>query len=225
MVFNVNRTEGVVFMEINNNSQSTIINQNPAFRGKWAKSENGTPYYKTNSGTVAGSIMAVPALAFWLTQKKDASALLDLYEKMGKKLEGKEKEAIINNAKRIAKNKYIFGAIAAVCTAACGIIYDNVRNKKAKEIAESVRQLGTKGTIENNSNAAFSRRGNVYYEASDGLKLGGLMGACCGLIEGAINAPKKPAQWLSSIIILGLGGMLMGKIADSNSNKDTRKNV
>ena len=212
-------------MEINNNSRSQIINQNPAFRGKWVKSENGTPYYKTNSGTVTGSIMAVPALAFWLIQKEDASSILDLYEKMGKKPEGKEKEAIINNAKRIAKNKYIFGAIAAVCTAACGIIYDNVRNKKAKEVAESVRQLGTKGAIENNSNATLSRRGHVYYEASDGLKLGGLMGAGCGLMHGAMNAPKRPVEWLASMITFGLGGMLLGKIADSNSNNEARKNV
>ena len=212
-------------MEINNNSRFQIINQNPAFRGKWVKSENGTPYYKTNSGTVAGSIMAVPALATWLIQKKDSSSILETYKKLGIKLDKKAEDIIINDAKRIAKNKYIFGAIAAVCTAACGIIYDNVRNKKAKEVAESVRQLGTKGAIENNSNATLSRRGHVYYEASDGLKLGGLMGAGCGLIHGAMNAPKRPVKWLASMIILGLGGMLLGKIADSNSNNEARKNV
>ena len=130
-----------------------------------------------------------------------------------------------NDEKRIAKNKYIFGAIEAVCTDACGIIYDNVRNKKAKEVAESVRQLGTKGAIENNSNATLSRRGHVYYEASDGLKLGGVMGAGCGLMHGAMNAPKRPVEWLASMITFGLGGMLLGKIADSNSNNEARKNV
>ena len=212
-------------MQINNNSHSQIINQNPAFRGKWVKSENGTPYYKTNSGAIAGSIMAIPALAPWLVQKKDGSFVLETYKNLGIEIDKEAKDIIMNDAKRLAKYKYIFAAIAAACTAACGIIYDNVRNKKAKEVAESVRQHGVKSTIENNSNAALSRRGHVYYEASDGLKLGGLMGAGCGLIEGAMSAPKRPAQWLVSIIMFGLGGMLMGKITDSNSNNEVRKNV
>ena len=40
--------------------------QQPAFRGKFERTEQGNPYYKTNAGTVAGGVMAGVATWSWL---------------------------------------------------------------------------------------------------------------------------------------------------------------
>ena len=54
-----------------------LYTQQPAFRGKFERTEQGNPYYKTNAGTVAGGVMAGVAALPWLSKLsfKEAPAL------------------------------------------------------------------------------------------------------------------------------------------------------
>ena len=47
-----------------NCNQGNVVK--PNFKGSYQRTENGTPYYKTNSGTVAGGVMAGIAGLRWL---------------------------------------------------------------------------------------------------------------------------------------------------------------
>lgn len=240
-----------------NCSQSNVNTPaSPAFKGKWDRTDNGNPYYKTNSGTIAGSVLAVPAGLMWLSnlslptteealidkQNQWMSKLLKPFTKGMNKEELEEftnitKEAFeqnkdlykkqLENSKILKKMAIPCALIAAGFSLACGMFVDSKRNQKAKEMADTVQQLGIKRAALQNDNIAISNKGHAYYESNDGSKYGALLGAGCGALHGLMASPKKPA--IGTIIFaaleFALGGWIMGKIADSNNNKDAKKHV
>ncbi len=218
-----------------------------AFRGKWSKNENGTPYYKTNTGTIAGSILAVPAAAYWLwgtrklpvskeellkQREKDIKAmeealnstgLMDRFKQNIEKLDPK----LFEHNKFIKKFSIPLAAAAALCTLGCGVLTDKLRNKKAGETAEVIKQTGVKNALASSDNIAISKKRHPYYESNNGIKYGAALGAGCGIIHSFMENGK--ANNIQTIILkalgFALGGLVLGAITDKYTNNDAKKNV
>ncbi len=218
--------------------------QQPSFKGKWDRTEQGTPYYKTNSGTTAGAILAIPAGLTWLNKMKykepsaeEMQTAKDMFKEAGmddffKKLTGgKNIEETLKmgneNALRMKKYAIPFAVLAAGLTAGCGMLVDKFRNDKAKETADIVKQAGVKNAVMNNDRIALSNKGRAYYESNQGSKYGAFLGAGCGIIGALMQQGKntKISEAIGSALTFAIGGWIMGKIADSNSNKDARRHA
>lgn len=190
-----------------NCNQGNVVK--PNFKGSYQKTENGTPYYKTNSGVIAGSVLGgIQGLGVItnLMQKRTAEGGISLAT-----------------------------AIAAV---GCGAIIDNIRNKNAAKAADEIRQLGLRKAIETDDHVDISRSGRGYYESNDGAKHGWKLGAVLGLVLGTAGVltqknklPKEAktplliGSVLTTAAFTALGGFIMGKIADHNANSDARKHA
>ena len=134
---------------------------------------------------------------------------------------------LINKTNYSDLKKYAipFAIIAAGATAGCGILVDHFRNKKAKEAADTVKQVGVKNAVMQNDKIQLSNKGRAYYESNQGVKYGALLGAACGVVHSAMNGSKKTGAYITNVIMFGLGGLIMGKIADSTANNDARKHA
>ena len=194
------------------------------FKGAYQRTENGTPYYKTNSGIKAGGVVAgLYALSAVLFSSK-----------------GHVKDAI----------PYLGIGLMSI---GCGAIVDKIRNKKAAEKADMIRKVGLKQAVLHDDSIEFTRTGRGYYHSKDGVKTGGLLGLATGVIgailslsssseikkankeidkfacENKMNpqALKRKSNILAvCVTALGtcLGGLIMGKITDHLANNDARKN-
>ena len=235
-------------LSINNIQPAAGETTKPVFKGKWSKTEEGNPYYKTNTGAVAGGIMAIPAAYSWLkyswknideakinkelTESKKFmketgmdKQFDDMFKNLGYKNTEEAMKAGIDNMKRLKKYAIPFAIIAAGATAGCGILVDHFRNKKAKEAADTVKQVGVKNAVMQNDKIQLSTKGRAYYESNQGVKYGALLGAGCGLIESVMSAGKLKAAALINMALMAVGGLIMGKIADSTANNDARKHA
>ena len=120
----------------------------------------------------------------------------------------------------------------------CGAIVDKIRNKKAAEKADMIREVGLKQAVLVDDSIEFTRTGRGYYHSKDGVKKGGLLGLAVGGIDAlsiylfdkeatrkAFDSPKgKITGVVFSALIYGRGGLIMGKITDHLANNDARKN-
>lgn len=209
-----------------NCSQSNVVK--PNFRGSYQRTENGTPYYKTNSGTIAGAVMAVPAGGVWLANLSNSKTIefLKNDKKNAKNLSKNEEELL----KTMKKRAIPCAIIAAGMTLGCGMLVDALRNKKAQEKAEFIKQVGTQKAIAEGDNLALSNSGKPFYESNQGKKYGFGLGAVCGLAAAIMSHSKYSSKsgivpFISNAITFGLGGLLMGAIADHNTNNDAQKHA
>ena len=144
-----------------NCNQGNVVK--PNFKGSYQRTENGTPYYKTNSGTVAGAVMAVPAGLAWVNAltspttkeelEKKSKNIIDMFTPKNISAEYKKaiddglKEGLKDAEKKLELNKVLkkraipCAIIAAGVTLGCGMLVDALRNKRARESAEFVKQV------------------------------------------------------------------------------------
>lgn len=223
-------------LSISNNSYV----QQPAFRGKFEKTEQGNPYYKTNSGTVAGGVMAGVAALPWLSKLsfKEVPAL-DVDSKTFMKESGMEdmfKAFGVNdlddalnkankNGVRLKKYAVPFALVAAACSLGCGMLVDNIRNKKAKETADYTAQVGVHNALMSGDSVALSNKGRTYYDSNIGKKYGAFLGAGCGLIDSVMSTGKFKPIGLLNMIPMAIGGLIMGAITDHFTNSNAKKNA
>ena len=233
-----------------NCNQGNVVK--PNFKGSYQRTENGTPYYKTNSGTVAGGVMAGIAGLRWLddlsrpttkeSAEKRARGIIGAFMPKNMTTDGKKaiedsiKEGLKDVEKQLERNKVLkkraipSAIIAAGVTLGCGMLVDALRNKRARESAEFVKQVGTKKAVMESDTVSLSNKGRPYYDSKIGKEYGFALGAGCGFINYAMNYSKHNPQkgmaaLLGSVISFGLGGLLMGAIADHNTNSDARKHA
>lgn len=220
-----------------NNSQSV---PQQAFKGKFQQTEQGTPYYKTNSamkigGTLAGlsTISTIGGLCMDNFNVKKSKEILEVMTPnvRSKMTPAKSKAAMILAS----------GLIAIATHLGSAAYIDHKRNEKAKEIANYTKQVGQKNAVMTRDDVAISNKGRAYYDSNTGAKYGAWLGAGAGVIAGLKslvfkktpnmrNTPKafKVGSAIGCVIGIGisaLGGWLLGKWSDSMANNDTRKHV
>ena len=187
-------------MSLNINKVS-VETQTPNFRGKYRVTNDGNPYYSTNSAAIAGGILAVPA--FWHQYKlgKASSETLSLEAKLLETLGPKEKaelsttfnvENYLNYIKKAAKkskfNTVINALLASGLTLGCGLIVNKVRNKNARLAADEIGYKGSVQARSDNENIKTSEKGNLYYKSNDGKRIGALLGLGAGGTFLGVNA-------------------------------------
>lgn len=210
----------------------------PAFKGNYKRTEQGNPYYHTNSAMKIGGTLA--GLCAFGTAIDLAGN--NFFQKALKNLPEADKDLIkINNKTAILAN----GLAALAIHLGCAAFIDHKRNEKAKETADFVKKVGTKNAVMNSDEVALSNKGRAYYDSNTGAKYGVWCGTGAGLVTGILGYAKELKKLDSKtpdviktatktggaigiamgIGISALGGWLLGKWADSIANNDARKHA
>lgn len=210
----------------------------PAFKGNYKRTEQGNPYYHTNSAMkIGGTLAGLCALGTAIDLAGN-----NFFQKALKNLPEADKDLIkINNKTAILAN----GLAALAIHLGCAAFIDHKRNEKAKETADFVKKVGTKNAVMNSDEVALSNKGRAYYDSNTGAKYGVWCGTGTGLVTGILGYAKelknldsktpdviKTATKTGGAIgiamgigISALGGWLLGKWADSIANNDARKHA
>lgn len=210
----------------------------PAFKGNYKRTEQGNPYYHTNSAMkIGGTLAGLCALGTAIDLAGN-----NFFQKALKNLPEADKDLIkINNKTAILAN----GLAALAIHLGCAAFIDHKRNEKAKETADFVKKVGTKNAIMNSDEVALSNKGRAYYDSNTGAKYGVWCGTGTGLVTGILGYAKELKKLDSKtpdviktatktggaigiamgIGISALGGWLLGKWADSIANNDARKHA
>ena len=210
----------------------------PAFKGNYKRTEQGNPYYHTNSAMkIGGTLAGLCALGTAIDLAGN-----NFFQKALKNLPEADKDLIkINNKTAILAN----GLAALAIHLGCAAFIDNKRNEKAKETADFVKKVGTKNAVMNSDEVALSNKGRAYYDSNTGAKYGVWCGTGTGLVTGILGYAKELKKLDSKtpdviktatktggaigiamgIGISALGGWLLGKWADSIANNDARKHA
>ena len=210
----------------------------PAFKGNYKRTEQGNPYYHTNSAMkIGGTLAGLCALGTAIDLAGN-----NFFQKALKNLPEADKDLIkINNKTAILAN----GLAALAIHLGCAAFIDHKRNEKAKETADFVKKVGTKNAVMNSDEVALSNKGRAYYDSNTGAKYGVWCGTGVSLVTGILGYAKelknldsktpdviKTATKTGGAIgiamgigISALGGWLLGKWADSIANNDARKHA
>ena len=204
-------------MSVSVNFNAPNCNQEMAFKGKWSRTEQGTPYYKSNSAAIAGGVLTVPAFLYQYTvnnvsekvgnigtnflkgifkeaskNEEIAKQINEAYKAQGMDIDVKNPEKFFEEIKKAAKEQkklaIPLATLAAVLTLGSGVIVDNYRNQKARETADYVRQVGVRNALLTKGNEIeLSDNSRPYYKSNQGKKLGALLGAGCACIFTAVS--------------------------------------
>ncbi len=210
----------------------------PSFKGNYKRTEQGNPYYHTNSAMkIGGTLAGLCALGTAIDLAGN-----NFFQKALKNLPEADKDLIkINNKTAILAN----GLAALAIHLGCAAFIDHKRNEKAKETADFVKKVGTKNAVMNSDEVALSNKGRAYYDSNTGAKYGVWCGTGTGLVTGILGYAKELKKLDSKtpdviktatktggaigiamgIGISALGGWLLGKWADSIANNDARKHA
>ena len=207
----------------------------PAFKGNYKRTEQGNPYYHTNSAMkIGGTLAGLCALGTAIDLAGN-----NFFQKALKNLPEADKDLIkINNKTAILAN----GLAALAIHLGCAAFIDHKRNEKAKETADFVKKVGTKNAVMNSDEVALSNKGRAYYDSNTGAKYGVWCGTGVGLVIGYAKELKNLDSKTPDVIktatktggaigiamgigISALGGWLLGKWADSIANNDARKHA
>lgn len=210
-----------------NNSPIVQNQTNTAFKGKYKKTEQGNPYYYTNSGTKVGAVVGGLSGVYWLMAQIGAKTSIDTF-KLSDKIDKASKEEFIENINHIKKRAIPLAIASLVCSVGCGMIVDNIRNKKAQEASDLVKKVGVKQALNTNEGLELSDKRKVYYNSNVGSKYGALLGLGCGVIDSALKYNKNSKSkiaYITTPLFFALGGWLVGKLADNQTNKDAQKHA
>lgn len=205
----------------------TSVPDNTQYRSI-ANNEHGVPYYKSNKGTIVGAIWAVPAAAFYLASKSDkfTKGIEEDMLKNGKIEDLAVYRKVIESYKKLAVP---FAIIAGACTLGAGMIYDKIRNDKARRAATDIARNQYTTVYANGGEVGTSPTGAPYYKTTNKIKYGVISGAVCGLIATGMESYAK--KGFSVINLLGnvgsfiIGGLIMSAIAQKATNKATEKST
>lgn len=204
--------------------------------------ENSLTCYKSNKGTVAGAILAVPAVwlnlkpAFMDVEKEAALAdasftkLAEAYKKLGvdekiiDKLFPQNYKEILERQKKFA---IPFAIIAGACTLGAGVLFDKIRNKKAAEAVNDLAEGNYNNIYDNGGSVDISKSGVPYYVTDNTSKYGFLSGMACGVVRSVMNIIQNKSfsivEFVLPVLTFGLGGMMMSAIAKNSTNKAAEK--
>ncbi len=180
------------------------VEQTPSFRGKWDRTNKGTPYYKTNVGTFLGGVGAGMTLL----------------------------ETIVN-VTHGSKEERTISAIAGLIEIPLGIYLgryiDKKRNAKAQDIADFTRKVGVEKALVACDELEVSKNNRVYYKSKEGkrvcTKFGAVLGGVASLVAMFGNA-QGAFKVFAPLLGIGVGaglGWIKGWFADWLTNISARK--
>ena len=196
------------------------MQRNVNFKGM-SQSENGVPYHKSNTGLIMGSIIGgIGAISHF-----GDGSFADMVQKSYKTGAANIPDEALKSIEKMKKFSVPFALIAAAMSIGCGVLVDNIRNKKAAETADVVASS-------RNINEAFIRDENLqldkyglpYHHSNTGTKIGALLGSVCGVTHGLMttasaNSVKIKALYaVSSAISMALAGWGVGALYDKIVN-------
>ena len=211
-----------------------ISENNVNFQGN-AINESGLTYYKSNKGTIAGTILAVPAAGIYLSGTKFkknnfSNSMANLYKSANMKYDARYEKYLKDMDKtfsRLGKTAVPFAIVAAACTIGAGALFDKVRNKNASAAANDLVAGNYNRIYVNGDEVDYSAAGIPYYKSKNAAKFGAITGAVCGLIKGImnciVNSQFRPAHFVFPVALFTLGGMMMAAIAQNSANKAAEK--
>ena len=229
-------------MAVNFNASS--VNYNPNFKGSMKRTEQGNPYYKTNSGTKIGAGFAALTLLSGAGSIAMGNFINKAAGNLGKELTQTETvntRLVGDFYKKLGKYSMLVGIPMYL---GCGMIVDYLRNQKAKKAADLVHQAGIKNAMIQDRDIAISPRRQPYLNSDSGAKNGAILGAVVNPLAtlilwpvtnkfnqqffksaGMSGMPKmsKVPSLIMSCLTGAFGGWLLGKWADHNSNKAAEK--
>lgn len=206
------------------------------FRGI-AANENGLPYYKTNKGTIIGAILAVPAVAIdakplFLKEGDTTRNAKKFYEKYGLKMSERTVNTLKEAEKYLERRKKLaipFSLITAAVTLGSGILYDKVRNSKAKSAANDIFIGNYKNIYNHRGEVDTTAHGVPVYKSRNAVAFGALTGAICGLVRGVMTCitTKKfhAPHIITPVVLLTQVGMIVSTIAQGASNRAAEKSA
>ena len=196
------------------------------FKGT-AISDNGMPYYKSNKGTIAGAIIAVPtalsyALPKLLNNNEAYKAGFNAAVKKNLNSDKNLLEAIHN---RLLKCAVPFAITMGACTLGCGILFDHIRNKNAKETLDDNYQEPALDI----EDIEYTQDGMPWYKSDNGVAFGAITGTLCGIVNSILSHIREKGLGginLGSILTIPLftiGGMIVSAITSKAANKAAAK--
>jgi len=209
-------------MSINN--ISAVSANTVSFRGV-KTTKKGNIYNHSNAGLATGCAVGALAAGKWASTIPAAKLLESLIKDTPKELKKEDITAFKETIKKLRgyeKTWPVFALIAAASSIACGFIVDNIRNKKAAELADKVATQGEEKVLKNEQNLAYSNRNNVVYHSKDGKQKGAFLGLTCGLGHNLMC--NNIFNW-RTYALFALGGYICGAISDSIANKAARKKI
>ena len=203
----------VAFKAGEENQDKPVLTNNNTHAGV----KTGAVYAGLGSLSVlAGSKMANAGVEF-LQQNKEA------VQEVGSEVV----EEMAKSAKALNKSKYLYLTIFILTALGCGAIVDKAINKKRANLQQRLATEDKKAILESDDHVETTAKGNLYYKASDGKKLGAVLGAVAmpalGIIQAVLAKSKFKAMGVVSNIITGaIGGLALGAITDACANKKAK---
>ena len=190
---------------------------NTNFKGSMAQTDKGAAYYKTNNGLKIGAIYGGLGVLSSFMPHTESSKLL---------------------------------ALAGLGLHSCiGAFMDYKRNQNAEKAANYIQKYGVQRALATRDDIDISDNNRAYYKSNVGGKYGTIIGSLIGAITGfGMGASPKLAKALGastvykgkekaalasftlvativSTIMMGIGGLILGKINDYFTNRAASRNA
>jgi hypothetical protein len=198
---------------------------NASFK-KIKQTPEGSKYHHSNAGLAVGSVIGGLGGLYWYGMYKDSTNSAIIGEKIKRLKELGMPNSVIDTMKKqlefLKKTSIPARITAVVASIGCGVLIDNIRNKKAQKVADDLNKKGIELTYQENPDTQITHNGNLYYHSKDGRKKGALLGLGCGIAHSLFMNPKYPIN-IPVLCVMTLGGYLAGLITDSISNKKAKE--
>ncbi len=211
-----------------------------------SETNKGRTYHKTHAGIKVGGAMSGIAIAGNLLNRNGLSEVNE-YLKLAEEYGAEHAKAATKSINTFKKYLLPITAFAIVTHLSCGAIVDHIRNKKAADVADQLVDEGPVKAMETNDRIKLTNSYTPYYKSNDGKKYGSLLGLGVAALlapfsfkltkslmkhslaelEPAIEKYYKKTMVTTLGITLAtigtLGGLIMGSITDTLSNKSAKK--
>lgn len=130
--------------------------------------------------------------------------------------------------KGVKKYSFITLSLMIAASLGCGALIDSMFNNNHKQLAEDMKTKTKQDILANNDSVQLTDKGNMYYHANTGKKVGTLYGALALTALNTISScicktPISKLMLASSVVIGGITGLVSGTISDFFANRTAKK--
>ena len=140
----------------------------------------------------------------------------------------KSDDFVNNSMKNFAKGSLALLAIGIAATLGCGALIDSMFNYNHKLLAQEMKTKSKQDILKNNDDIYITDKGNMYYHANTGKKVGTLYGAIAApaltiLSSFLYKTPIQKASIPLSIVLGTIAGLISGTVSDFFANRTAKK--